>query len=168
MKRELPFESAFLMPVFDAGRDGITPQVSSGVTYGGEECLTTRPGFSPTFPAISARLLSVSGEDSLCIITGQPFSLAISIPLASTSLDASHMSLSQPKCGLPISPMAAAFPSATAFPAASIPSMSIPLALSSPNASASGTIRTGYGPTATLTSTDVDSLAFAARSYVIS
>lgn len=132
MKRSVPLPIASRVLVFDAGMDGITPCVSSSVTHGGEECLTTMPRSSPALSASSASDLSVSASDSQWMITGHLCSLASSIPLRRTLLDASHISSDTGKCGLPISPRATARPSATSLAASSIPRMSISSALSSP------------------------------------
>lgn len=132
MKRSVPLEYASLVYVLDAGMDGMTPCVSSGVTSGGDECFTTIPLSRPAASAISARERSVSGPFSQWMITGQSTSLASSMPLRSTLLDASHISWLTGKWGLPTSPMAAALPSATSRAAASMPSTMISSARSSP------------------------------------
>ena len=53
------FEIASLMSDLDAGIDGITPCVSSGVTHGGDECLITFPTSNPASLANDDRSLSV-------------------------------------------------------------------------------------------------------------
>ena len=82
--------------------------------------------------AISPRVRMVSASDSQWIITGHPTSRASSKPLSRTLLDASHISSDTGKWGLPISPMATALPSSTAFAAISMPSTIISSALSRP------------------------------------
>ncbi|KUE73438.1 hypothetical protein AUQ37_02030 [Candidatus Methanomethylophilus sp. 1R26] len=163
MKRSDPFDSASFMFVLEAGIEGMTPKVSSGVTRGGEECFITIPGSRPAARAISARLRLVSAvPDSQWIMTGTPASRAISIPLPRMRLELSQISWEQGKWGLPISPIAAALPSSTAFPASSMPRMSMSSAAGSPYLSARPMSRTGYGPTATLTSRPVSSRAVCA------
>ena len=123
---------ASLVLVLEAGIDGITPCVSSGVTHGGDECFTTLPLSRPARSASSARERSVSASDSQWMITGQSTSRASSMPRSSTLLDASHISSDTGKWGLPISPRATARPSATSLAASSIPSIMISSALSRP------------------------------------
>ena len=80
------------MLLLEAGIEGITPNVSSPVTSGGEECFTTISLFSPALSASSERERLVSPSDSQWIITGQEFSFASSIPLSRTLSDASLIS----------------------------------------------------------------------------
>lgn len=132
MKRSVPFPMASLVLLLEAGMEGMTPWVSSSVTQGGEECFTTLPLSRPARSASSARERSVPSSDSQWMMTGQPTSRASSIPLRRTLLEASQISALTGKWGLPTSPMAAARPSATSLAAASIPSIIMSSARSSP------------------------------------